>query len=63
MYSIFSYTKGLSNMLHAVLRLLSKAQGQNIDSLVSLHGLNGYFTIVFKTSLVAFNAWLILTFG
>lgn len=63
MCSIFSLTKGLNNMLHVILRLLSEAQGQNIDSLVSLHGLNGYFMIVFKTSPVAFNAWLVPTFG
>lgn len=63
MHSIFSLTKGLNNMLHVILRLLSEAQGQNIDSLVSLHGLNGYFMIVFKTSPVAVNAWLVPTFG
>lgn len=50
-------------MLRVVLRLLSEAQGQNIDGLVSLYGLNGYFMIVFKTSPVAFNAWLVPTFG
>lgn len=62
-YSTLPLAKSLSNMLHVALRLLAKAQGQNIDSLVSLHGLNGYFMIVFKTSPIAFNARLVLTFG